>query len=38
VRRLAERAAELTAEMRARKAGGLGQLVDPQRLEVMSID
>jgi hypothetical protein len=37
VRRLAEGAAELTAEVRARKAGRSRQLFDPQRLEVTSV-
>ena len=33
VRRLAERAAELAAEVRAREAGGAGHVVDVERLE-----
>jgi hypothetical protein len=37
VRRFAERAPELTAEVRARQAGGPGQVVDAERLGVLGI-
>ena len=37
VRRLAERAPELAAEVRAREAGGAGHVVDAERLEVAGV-
>ena len=37
MRRLAERAPELAAEVRAREAGGAGQIVDAERLEVAGV-
>ena len=37
VRRLAERAPELAAEVRARQAGRAGQVVDAERLEVAGV-
>ena len=37
MRRLAERAAELAAEVGAREAGGAGQVVDVERLEVARV-
>jgi hypothetical protein len=37
VRRLAERSAELAAEVRAREACGACKVVDPERLEVARV-